>query len=155
MDNISHKQRSSDMETVMIFSQRKEKLDWQLIAELEPLVVVAGAEEEVEKLKVVMASLAHCSLETEFGKEVLENTRGLAKIYRLSQLSLQYLLYNMEKMEATLEKSRERETELNQTIDKLNEDYKALVTETKVLRKESKKRRKMLETQQECMFKGW
>ena len=54
-------------------------------------------------------------------------------------------------MEHSMASQRERETELNQTIHKLNEDYKALVTERKALRKESKKRRKMLVAQQESM----
>ena len=138
-----------------MFSERQERLDWQLIAEVEPLVVEAGAPEEVDKLTRLMTALAHCSLEDEFSKEVLEHTRGLAKLFRLAQLSIQCLMHTRDQMESNLERQRERETELNQTIQKLNDDYKALVIETKALRKESKKRRKMLVTQQESMFKGW
>ena len=72
-----------------------------------------------------------------------------------AQLSIQWLLHTRSEMELSMHSQRERETELKQTIHKLNEDYKALVTETKALRKESKKRRKMLVAQQESMFKGW
>ena len=139
-----------------MFSERKERLDWQLIAELEPLVVEAGAPEALDQLTQVMAGLAHCSLEAEFSREVLEHTsRGLAKLFRLAQLSIQWLLHTRREMELERESQRERETELNKTIQKLNEDYNALVAETKALRKESKKRRKMLVAQQESMFKGW
>ena len=137
-----------------MFSERKERLDWQLITEVEPLVLEAGAPEELDKLTRLMAGLAHCSLEAEFSKEALENTRGLAKLFRLAQLSIQTLLTTRADMERALEEQRETEAKLNQTIEKLNEDYKALVAETKALRKESKKRRKMLVTQQESMFKG-
>ena len=138
-----------------MFSERKERLDWQLIAEIEPLVVEAGAPEALDQLTQVMTGLAHCSLEAEFSREVLEHTRGLAKLFRLAQLSIQWLLHTRSEMELEMESQRERETELNKTIQKLNEDYNALVAETKALRKESKKRRKMLVAQQESMFKGW
>ena len=91
-----------------MFPARQERLDWQLIAELEPLVVVAGSREEIgrcclvyvlspasclEKLQAVLAGLAFCSVEQEFSRDVLEATRGLAKIFRLSQLVIQYLMY--------------------------------------------------------------
>ena len=76
-----------------MFPARQERLDWQLIAELEPLVLVSGSPEEIEKLQDVLAGLAFCSLEQEFGREMLEGTRGLAKIFRLSQLVIQYLIY--------------------------------------------------------------
>ena len=93
-----------------MFPARQERLDWQLIAELEPLVLVGGCPEEIgnyhhrytyyysslsvtEKLQDVLAGLAFCSLEQEFGREMLEGTRGLAKIFRLSQLVIQYLIY--------------------------------------------------------------
>ena len=93
-----------------MFPARQEKLDWQLIAELEPVVLVGGSPEEIgnyqqtsnlpspipiftEKLQDVLVGLAFCNLEHEFGREMLEGTRGLAKIFRLSQLVIQYLIY--------------------------------------------------------------
>ena len=51
---------------VTMFSERQERLDWQLIAEVEPLVVEAGAPEALDQLTRLMAGLAHCSLEAEF-----------------------------------------------------------------------------------------
>ena len=58
----------------------QERLDWQLVAELEPTVLVLGAGEQVDKLQQLAPSLAFCSLEAEFSKETLEGTRGLAKV---------------------------------------------------------------------------
>ena len=52
----------------MFSQQRKEVLDWQLIAEIEPLVVTMGSTEELVKLQGVMEGLAYCSIETEFNK---------------------------------------------------------------------------------------
>ena len=62
------------------FPARQERLDWQLVAELEPTVLVLGAGEQVDKLQQLAPSLAFCSLEAEFSKENLEGTRGLAKV---------------------------------------------------------------------------
>ena len=75
------------------FPQHSERLDWQLVAEVEPGVVVMGGVEECEKLQGVLPGIAFCSLEAEFGKEMLESTRGLAKIFRLAQLIIQYLVH--------------------------------------------------------------
>ena len=76
-----------------IYPQRIERLDWQLIAEIEPVVVVMGAPEESEKLQGILSGIAFCNLDAEFGKELLESTRGLAKLFRLAQLIIQYLVY--------------------------------------------------------------
>ena len=51
-----------------IFPQRREPLDWQLIAEIEPMVVMLGAPEELTKLHRIQESLAFCNIETEFTK---------------------------------------------------------------------------------------
>ena len=51
-----------------IFPSKKENLDWQLIAEIEPMVVSMGATEELQKLKQVKESIAFCTLENEFSK---------------------------------------------------------------------------------------
>ena len=76
-----------------IFSQRNECLDWQLVAEVEPMVVVMGGEVECEKLLRLLPGIAFCSLEVEFGKEILGSTNGLTKIVRLAQLIIQYLVH--------------------------------------------------------------
>ena len=51
-----------------VFLSKQQKLDWQLIAEIEPMVVVMGAQEEIDKLKNVQSSLAFCNIENEFNK---------------------------------------------------------------------------------------
>ena len=56
-----------------IFPSKKENLDWQLIAEIEPMVVSMGATEELQKLKQVKESIAFCTLENEFNKVGLIN----------------------------------------------------------------------------------
>ena len=76
-----------------IFQQRSERIDWQLVAEVEPMVVIMGAVEECEKLQGILPGIAFCNLETEFGKEILESTRGLGKLFRLAQLIIQYLVH--------------------------------------------------------------
>ena len=52
-----------------------------------------------------------------------------------------------------MEKSTERERELSDNLAKVSQDYQAMETELKALRKESKKRKKMMAVQQESMFK--
>ena len=63
-----------------MFPAHQERLDWQLVAELEPTVLVLGAGEQMDKLQQLAPRLAFCSLEAEFSKETLEGTRGLAKV---------------------------------------------------------------------------
>ena len=126
-----------------MFQARQEKLDWQLIADIEPQVVILGAPEEMEKVQRIMPSIAHCNLETEFSKEMLENTRGLAKLFKLSQIIIQHLLHCQDTLKADL---------LN--MEKIKDSYGILEKETIMLRKEVKKSRKLLAVQQESLFKG-
>jgi len=137
-----------------IFPQRSERIDWQLVAEVEPMVVVMGALEECEKLQGVLPGIAFCHLETEFGKELLESTRGLGKLFRLAQLIIQYLVHCQDQLSSTINKQEGREKDLLNEIERVGEQNDALLSEVKVLRKEAKKRRKMLAAQQECLYKG-
>ena len=63
-----------------VFPTHQERLDWQLVAELEPSLLVLGAGEQIDKLQQLAPSLAFCSLEAEFSKETLDGKRGLAKV---------------------------------------------------------------------------
>ena len=79
--------------------QRSEKLDWQKISKIDPVLVETEHEDEVSKIKEIMLNIALCSLEEEFGKDLLENGRNLLnlslfRVSRISQLIIQYLLHN-------------------------------------------------------------
>ena len=64
------------------------------------------------------------------------------------------MLHCQENLESKIEKYKEDEKEMKNKIEKMTEDYSCLMEEAKALRKEVKKRKKMLAAQQECMFKG-
>ena len=64
------------------------------------------------------------------------------------------MLHCQENLETVIMKYQEQEVEMNSKIEKMTEDYSCLVEEAKALRKEAKKRKRMLAAQQECMFKG-
>lgn len=74
------------------FPARQERLDWQLVAEVEVGALLAGEEGQVTRLQAVLVGVAFCSPEQEFG-EALEVARGLAKVFRLAQLIIQYLVH--------------------------------------------------------------
>ena len=60
-----------------IFSQRREQLDWQLIAEIEPMLVTLGAPEELTKLHRILESVAFCNIENEFTKVWFERLQKI------------------------------------------------------------------------------
>ena len=87
-------------------------------------------------------------------QDILERTRGLTKLFKLAQLTIQYQLHDQKQNDETIECRKRKENELNSKIAKLSLENANLIDEVKSLRKETKKGRKMLAAQQECMFKG-
>ena len=78
--------------TVRCFPARQERLDWQLVAEVEVSSLLAGELGQVARLQEVLAGVAFCSVEQEF-PGMVEGARGLAKVFRLAQLIIQYLVH--------------------------------------------------------------
>ena len=84
-----------------IFSHRREKLDWQMISKIDPSEVERGegGKGGLQKIQEVLSNIAFCSLEDEFGSELLETSKELLnlrlfRISRIAQLIIQYLLYH-------------------------------------------------------------
>ena len=69
------------------------------------------------------------------------------QVTRLLQLSVQQLLQSRDTLSSQLTNVTAREEELQERLASLD-------TEVRTVRKEAKKRKKMLAAQQECMFKG-
>ena len=121
------------------------------------------------RLQAVLAGIAFCVPENEFG-DALASAHGLAKVsrlyiaglidkfliqvFRLAQLIIQYLVHCQQQLTdqlAAKEEQRKKEVEEKEKATSLAD---ALEEEVKALRKENKKRKKMLTAQQECIFKG-
>ena len=79
-----------------IFSHTCEKLDWPKISLIDPLQICNGEHGGKQKIEEVMRNIAFCSLEEEFGQELLTcsniNLR-LFRVCRIAQLSIQCLLH--------------------------------------------------------------
>ena len=137
----------------MAFPARVERLEWQLVAEVEVAAVLAGRQDQVTRLQAVLPGVAFCQAEQEFG-EALAEARGLARVFRLAQLIIQYLVHCQGQLEEQVAGGEEEKGRLAEEVEKVARLNQAYEEEIKVLRKESRKRKKMLEAQQECMFKG-
>ena len=76
-----------------------------------------------------------------------ESKSVFPQVTRLLQLSVQQLLQSRDTLSSQLTNVTTREKELQERLASLD-------TEVRTVRKEAKKRKKMLAAQQECMFKG-
>ena len=79
---------------------------------------------------------------------------SLTQVFRLAQLIIQYLVHCQQQLTDQLAAKEQQKKEVVEEKEKATSFANALEEEVKVLRKENKKRRKMLTAQQECLFKG-
>ena len=78
----------------------------------------------------------------------------LNQVFRLAQLMIQYLVHCQQQLSDQLAVAEEQRKKEVEEKEKATSFADALEQEVKALRKENKKRRKMLTAQQECIFKG-
>ena len=79
-----------------IFIKGNLKLDWQKISKIDPLQISIGEQEGIAAIEEILRNLAFCSLDEEFGKELVGGSSLALRIFRvcrISQLAIQYLLY--------------------------------------------------------------
>merc|ERR1711936_1070838 len=101
-----------------------------------------------------MLNIALCSLEEEFGKDLLENGRNLLNLslFRISQLIIQYLLHNEDQNVQKIKILQENEECLLAKVQNLQMKNLQMIMKTREMKEELKNRKEMIKTLQESMF---
>lgn len=129
----------------LLFQQRKEKIDWRKLAAVD--VDQIARDVDVDAIQDNILSVTYCNIEHELGYHQLDP--NFIKLFRLSQLTVEYLLHCQEYLQqCMLEKESKIEYTNQQTViavaeqenikadlTKRNESYKSLKKELQKCRK--------------------
>ncbi|XP_065840630.1 cilium assembly protein DZIP1L-like isoform X2 [Oscarella lobularis] len=135
--------------TSSLFKRRRVRVDWRAIAAVDIERVTRNL--DVRILQDNVMNVAFCDIEKEEGLSVDPN---FVKVFRLAQLIIEYVLHCQKQMESELkvvsqqlETATKAENELKQIVSHREQE---LVT----VKKENRKRRKMLQAAQSLMQAG-
>ncbi|UJR37708.1 hypothetical protein I4U23_030403 [Adineta vaga] len=131
-----------------VFLKRNEKIDWRRLAAVD--VDRISREMDFQALQDNLDQITLCNIETEIDTRAMDP--NFIKLYKMAQLTIEYLLLCQDQITVQLgdyeqikNKSFHEHEDTRREIEKLKNE----LLETK---KESKKRRKMLETQQRMLM---
>ncbi|XP_053404579.1 cilium assembly protein DZIP1L-like isoform X4 [Mercenaria mercenaria] len=132
------------------FRKRFEKLDWRRIASVDIDAVARTL--DFNALQDNIMNITFCNIEAELDVRMVDP--NFLKIFKLAQLSIEYLLHSQEfltakltTLEGSLKKSNEEHEETKATLAKLKDELTAV-------KKESHKRKKLLVAQQQLIHAG-
>ncbi|XP_059082383.1 uncharacterized protein LOC131879907 [Tigriopus californicus] len=133
-----------------MFTSRILPIDWKMIAGVDIDKILGGGWNECESLQRVLPSVTFSSLADEFPESPLPD--GVVKIQRLAQLIIQYLLHSQDRLTDAVEMLQKTNETLRKEHHKLERKTQEAEQEIKSMRVECKKRRKMIEIQQNCLL---
>lgn len=93
-------------------SQRKERIDWHKLASIDLRDLTTGC--PIEVLQENLTQVAFCDAEAEFDLGTVAGQRNLLKMFRLSQLTVQYLFMSQEFMETQLKEAQEEAQQVSE-----------------------------------------
>ncbi|KAJ3129410.1 Zinc finger protein dzip1 [Nowakowskiella sp. JEL0407] len=125
------------------FKQRKERLDWRMLGALQVEKIVR--EVDIERLQEAIDNITFCDIEAEDLRYVDPN---IVKLFQLSQLVIEYLLYSQEFLYEQKTAAAEESATMNAKFKLLNDEFDAVVDEMKALKKDNKSLKKSLYTLQ-------
>ncbi|XP_060079369.1 cilium assembly protein DZIP1-like isoform X2 [Ylistrum balloti] len=132
------------------FRKRFERVDWRKIASVDINQIAQTL--DFNALQENIMNITFCNIEAELDLRMVDP--NFVKLFKLAQLSIEYLLHSQEyltgvitSMEEKVKKSQEEQNETKQAEDKLKQQLADV-------KKESHKRKKLLMAQQQLIHAG-
>lgn len=100
-------------------SQRRERIDWHKLASIDLHDLTSGC--SIEVLQDNLTQVAFCDAEAEFDLGTVAGQRNLLKVFRLAQLTVQYLFLSQDFMETQLKEAQEE-------VEQVTEKYQQVET---------------------------
>ncbi|XP_033759384.1 zinc finger protein Dzip1-like [Pecten maximus] len=132
------------------FRKRFERVDWRKIASVDINQIAQTL--DFNALQENIMNITFCNIEAELDLRMVDP--NFVKLFKLAQLSIEYLLHSQEyltgviaSVEEKMKKSQEEQNEVKQAEDKLKQQLADV-------KKESHKRKKLLMAQQQLIHAG-
>ncbi|MPC20259.1 Zinc finger protein Dzip1 [Portunus trituberculatus] len=120
-------------------SQRRERIDWHKLASIDLHDLTLGC--PIEVLQENLTQIAFCDAETEFDLGTVSGQRNLLKMFRLSQLTVQYLFMSQDFMETQLKEVQEEAQQLSEKYQQVKTKLLQQVEEAKKMKATNKNMR--------------
>ncbi|CAF0800499.1 unnamed protein product [Adineta ricciae] len=131
-----------------IFLKRSEKIDWRRLAAVD--VDRIAREMDFQALQDNLEQITLCNIDAEVDARAMDP--NFLKLYKMAQLTIEYLLLCQDQITAQLGDYEQIKNRSFHEQDDSRREIEKLKTELAESKKESKKRRKMLETQQRMLM---
>lgn len=132
------------------FHSRCQRIDWRKIAAVD--IDKVAREVDVDTLQNNINHLTYCDIETELEGTTVDP--NFLKLFKLAQLSIEFLIHSQESLLQSLSEAEEQLTEANRNLEEERKfricDQEAI----KQLQRENRKRRRIIENQQLEMLHG-
>jgi zinc finger protein DZIP1 len=123
-------------------------VDWRAIATLDLERLVRDT--DFQSLQENVMNVAFCDIE----REDFSIDSNFLKLFKLAQLIIEYVLYCQKRLQRQAENSRKQADDLRKAESELTQQVATLQKDLAAVKRENKKRRKMLEAAQSLMTAG-
>ncbi|BFZ00648.1 hypothetical protein BsWGS_03687 [Bradybaena similaris] len=132
------------------FRKRVERVDWRKIS----MVDIDNISRTLDftTLQENIMNITFCNLEAELDIRTVDP--NFVKLFKLAQLTIEYLLHSQEFLATLCTTLEERIKLSDQEVEKLKQEVETVQKELKEVKKESHKRKKLLLAQQELLHVG-
>uniref|UniRef100_A0A0N7Z9T4 C2H2-type domain-containing protein n=2 Tax=Scylla olivacea TaxID=85551 RepID=A0A0N7Z9T4_SCYOL len=120
-------------------SQRRERIDWHKLASIDFRDLTSGC--PIEILQENLTQVAFCDAEAEFDLGTVAGQRNLLKMFRLSQLTVQYLFMSQDFMETQLKETQEEAQQISEKYQQVKTKLLQQVEEAKKMKATNKNMR--------------
>ncbi|XP_062384077.1 cilium assembly protein DZIP1 isoform X2 [Sardina pilchardus] len=135
------------------FRTRRESVDWRRLGALD--VERVASELDFQTLQEHIAGVTFCSVEAERCQRCQAPVDGaLLKLFRLSQLTVEYLLHSQDYLSAALQAAEERAQAERGEKEQAHLALRNSADELKALKEELKQRKKIIASQQAMISTG-
>ncbi|XP_070173911.1 cilium assembly protein DZIP1L-like isoform X2 [Littorina saxatilis] len=132
------------------FRKRFERVDWRKMAAVD--VDRISQTLDFNALQENIMNITFCNIESELDVRTVDP--NFLKLFKLAQLTIEYLLYSQEYLAGLCTSLEEKAKTANEDENKLKKELEAMKKELTEVKRESHKRRKLLIAQQQLMHAG-
>ncbi|XP_064393960.1 cilium assembly protein DZIP1L-like isoform X3 [Halichondria panicea] len=135
--------------TTFAFRKRWGQIDWRSLASVD--VDRIAREMDFQSLQQNIMNVTFCNIESEEFHNVDHN---FTKLFRLAQLIIEYLLHCQQYLSEQATEFEQKVQENQQELEKAKSDVALQTTEFKTLKKENRKRKKIIQAYQDMLNSG-
>jgi zinc finger protein DZIP1 len=135
--------------SVFMFQRRRVPINWRHLAGLD--VDRVCREMDVQALQQNIANVTFCDVESEDFRGVDGN---FVKLFRLAQLTIEYLLHSQQYLSDQKNQFEQQVHQLQKEVEVCQSEASARAEEMKTIKRENRRRRKMIEAYQDMLSQG-